>query len=140
MHNVSTLTTSSSIAEVYLGIITACLPVLPAFWKHHFGADESTGYGYSRYDDQTSQSLDNMSARRPGKRSTMPSHKVTPDYGSDENVLIEEMIMPRNYGSRAGYNETTVSGTRLDSDVPPTPTYPGAVKVTTTVDVRKDYQ
>ncbi|KAF1960158.1 hypothetical protein CC80DRAFT_513805 [Byssothecium circinans] len=136
------------IAEVYIGIITACMPVLPALWKRHFGRDRSTGY--SRYDYSASRSLDAMSSRRTGKRSTMHTQKTTPDFGSDENILIGDMLKGRDHGRKGTYSGATVSGTESSAsrererEVPPprypSPTFSSDVAITKTVEIEQTYE
>ncbi|KAF2635148.1 hypothetical protein P280DRAFT_511406 [Massarina eburnea CBS 473.64] len=128
------------IAEVYIGIITACMPVLPAFWKRYFGGGENTGY--ARYEYSTNRSLDVMSSRRTGKRSTLTTSKVTPEYGSDENVLITDIIKPRS-GRKTTYSaagvESSVSRERdVEEPRAPSPAFGG--EITKTVEIKQTYE
>ncbi|KAF2872624.1 hypothetical protein BDV95DRAFT_391473 [Massariosphaeria phaeospora] len=90
------------IAEVYIGLITACMPLLPAFYKHHFGTELPTGYSHHHYSNNE-RSIEMLSSRHNRKRNTTMAHK-SPDSESDENVLIVDMISSNNgrEGGRRG--------------------------------------
>lgn len=81
----------SSIAEVYIGLITACMPFLPAFWKHHFGARYPTDY--ARYGYSTGRSIE-INLQRLSKRRGTVTNRRTTDFGSDENILITDAPIP----------------------------------------------
>ncbi|OCK77601.1 integral membrane protein [Lepidopterella palustris CBS 459.81] len=87
------------IAEVNIGLICACLPVLPAFYRYHF-AKTLNRTGYTGY-NSTDRSIEMMdSAHRKRNNVTM---KNIPDFGSDENVLIGDKV-------QQGSLETSVHG------------------------------
>lgn len=133
---------TSSIAEVYIGLITACMPFLPAFWKHHFGEDDSAGY--TRYGDATHDTIELRSTRRGGKRSTTVTTQKTPDYGSDENVLIGDPLAPptgtskRVSSEQASQQDVAKDPERFAS--PPSPAFGGeVVQITKTVEIKQTY-
>lgn len=76
------------IAEVNIGLICACLPVLPAFYKHHFGNQSQNTKGYAGY-NSTERSIEMMGSKSK-KNNDLSNTNSLADYGSEENVLITD--------------------------------------------------
>lgn len=126
------LTSFGSIAEVYIGLITACMPVMPAFYKHHFGSEHTTGYSHHQY--STDRTIEMMSTRRGGRRNTTISQK-TQDCDSDENVLITDMLGPKTESSLrlSQRSETRLNSTERSPS-------PEATQITKTVEIKQTYE
>lgn len=117
------------------------MPFLPAFWKHHFSQSDSTGY--TRYGD-THGTIEMRSTRRGGKHSTTVITQKTPDYGSDENVLIGDSralatgASKRTSSEEASQQDMAKVPERYAS--PPSPAFRGeVVKITKTVEIKQTY-
>jgi hypothetical protein len=68
------------------------MPVLPAFWKHYFGHEDSTGY--DRYGHSKSRAIEMLNSARSGKPSGNSTLQKNHAFGSDENVLINDALGP----------------------------------------------
>lgn len=76
------------IAEVNIGLICACLPVLPALYKHHFRNQSQNKSGYAGY-SSTERSIEMMGSKSK-KNDDLSNTNSHADYGSEENVLITD--------------------------------------------------
>jgi hypothetical protein len=84
------------------------MPFLPALYKYHFGSPTPTAYHYS-----TERSIEMQNSRRGKKRNTTVSRK-TLDCGSDENVLITDILESGRLGKPHGLSESAMSTPATD--------------------------
>ena len=119
------------------------MPVLPAFWKHHFGGEDSTGF--ARHGYSTDGTLEGLSSRRGGKRSGTVATQKTPDSGSDENVLITDVLaLPMKPFKRPSSDRT--HRTDILNEMETSPTCPSSalagegMQITKTLEIKQTYE
>lgn len=99
------------IAEVNIGLICACLPTLPAFYKHHFKHASQDASGYAEY-NSTGRSIEMMRSKsKKNDDDELSGANSLPDYGSEENVLITDkaphaMLETSVHGNAPSQNNT----------------------------------
>lgn len=76
------------IAEVNIGLICACLPILPAFYKHNFRNQSQNKGNYAGY-NSTERSIEMMGSKSK-KNDDLSNTNSLADHGSEKNVLITD--------------------------------------------------
>ncbi|PVH95288.1 hypothetical protein DM02DRAFT_537692 [Periconia macrospinosa] len=132
------------IAEVYIGLIAACMPFLPAFWKHHFGKNDATGYTRQSEGTGGIEMLSSNSRGGGGKRSVTVSAQKQQGCccGSDENILMDSPPLgPMSTASPKRTSFEQNSQTEMLPAAPP-PAFTScrdALHITKTVQIEQSY-